>query len=240
MKKIIIKMLSLGISIILTLLTLFSCNQTVDPGEQNGGNNNTNNGPSGTSHYYGVKTLYSYEDVMDALAIVRQRRTVKSTYTVKDMGEDYTVFYQFWEPHYNRPYPIDYDVFFTSQSRGRFNTVIYFENKTCSSEKHLGWHGADLLLAYEEDEDYHYLMNYKKEKACVEIRSYNEKAAVEIKNKDSLTVYSGGNVVDFDHYYKYYVYYNGNQIMQLWSCVELDDAFFNLLFENIVTTNVKY
>ena len=44
MKKIIIKMLSLGISIILTLLTLFSCNQTVDPGEQNGGNNNTNNG----------------------------------------------------------------------------------------------------------------------------------------------------------------------------------------------------
>ena len=81
--------------------------------------------------------------------------------------------------------------------------------------------------------------DYKKEKACVEIRSYNEKAAVEIKNKDSLTVYSGGNVVDFDHYYKYYVYYNGNQIMQLWSCVELDDAFFDLLFENIVTTNVK-
>lgn len=40
-------------------------------------------------------------------------------------------------------------------------------------------------------------------------------------------------------YYKYHVFYGGNEIMQLWSCVELDDAFFEMLFKSIVTTRVK-
>ena len=120
MKRIIIKTLSLGLAVIFILLTLMSCDPTTDQGEQNGGNSNTNGGSSSTSHYYGVKTVYSYDEVMDALAIVRQRRTVKPTYTVKDMGEDYTIFYQFQDyvltrnlrllETYNQSYPKSHKV----------------------------------------------------------------------------------------------------------------------------------
>ena len=233
MKRTIIKTLSLCVAIILTLLTLFSCTPTYS-GEQNSGNNNTNGGSTGTSHYYGVKTVYSYEEVMDALAIVRQRYDAKPTYTVKDMGEDYTIFYQFVEYHYNRPYPIDYDVFFTSQSSGNFNTVIFFENQTCSSEKHSGWHGTDLLHIYKEDEDYDKLKScYKQKKACVEIRSYYRGDAVEIENTP--TVYGGSFSDQYEHY-RYHIFY-GMEIMQLWSCVELDDEFFDVFFANLVTTS---
>ena len=235
MKRTIIRTISLCVAIILTLLTLFSCNPTYS-GEQNSGNNNTNGGSTGTSHYYGVKTLYSYEDVMDALAIVRQRYDAKPTYTVKDMGEDYTIFYQFWEPHYNRPYPIDYDVFFTSQSSGDFNTVIFFENQTCSSEDHLPKHSGSNLNAYKEDEDYGKLRKYMDEKACITIKVARDRSVLEIGHLMNLS-YSRDPYNN--ELYGYTVCLRGSEIMYLNSCVELDDAFFELLFENIVTTSVK-
>lgn len=235
MKRTIIRTISLSVATILTLLTLFSCTPTYS-GEQNSGNNNTNGGSTGTSHYYGVKTLYSYEDVMDALAIVRQRRNVDPTYTVKDMGEDYTIFYQFLEPHYNRPYPIDYDVFFTSQSSGFFYTVIFFENQTCSSEDHLPKHSGSNLKAYKEDEDYGKLRKYMEEKACITIKVVRDCHVSEIGYIMNLS-YSKDSYND--EQFSYIVRLRGSEIMYLNSCVELDDAFFELLFENIVTTSVK-
>ena len=235
MKRTIIRTISLCVAIILTLLTLFSCNPTYS-GEQNSGNNNTNGGSTGTSHYYGVKTLYSYEDVMDALAIVRQRYDAKPTYTVKDMGEDYTIFYQFWKPHYNRPYPIDYDVYFTSQSSGNFYTYIFLEKQTCSGETHPGKVHALGLYAYEEDEDYEKLRQYKRNKACITIKVARDRSVLEIGHLMNLS-YSRDPYNN--ELYGYTVCLRGSEIMYLESCVELDDAFFEVLFENIVTTRVK-
>ena len=236
MKRIIIKTLSLGLAVIFILLTLMSCDPTTDQGEQNGGNSNTNGGSSSTSHYYGVKTVYSYDEVMDALAIVRQRRTVKPTYTVKDMGEDYTIFYQFQDYNFNRPYPIDYDVFFNTYSSGFFSTCIFFENKTCSSERH-GWHTSETIHTYKEDEDYEKLKNTCKEKACVNIIIVNaeKREAVELEN--NIPDVYGGSFNDLYEFYTYHIFY-GMEIMQLWSCVELDDEFFDVFLPNIVTTRV--
>ena len=235
MKRRIIKTISLCVAIILTLLTLFSCNPPTNAEQENGGNN-TNVGSTGTSHYIGVNTLYSYEDVMDALAIVRQRCKVEPTYTVKDMGEEYTIFYQFLKPHYNRPYPIDYDVYFTSESNGLFYTVIFFENQTCSSEDHLPKHSGDNLDAYKEDEDYEKLRQYMRNKACITINVDRDCSASEIGNLMSLS-YSRDPYNN--EQYGYSICLRGKEIMYLESCIELDDAFFEVLFENIVTTRVK-
>lgn len=235
MKGRIIKTISLCVAIILTLLTLFSCNPPTNSEQENGGNN-TNVGSTGTSHYIGVKTLYSYEDVMDALAIVRQRCEVEPTYTVKDMGEEYTIFYQFWKPHYNRPYPIDYDVYFTSQSYGLFFTYIFLENQTCSGETHPGKVHAPGLYAYKEDEDYEKLRQYKRNKACITINVARDCSVSAIGNLMNLS-YSRDPYNN--EQYGYSVCLRGKEIMYLESCIELDDAFFEVFFENIVTTRVR-
>ena len=99
-------------------LSLFGCEYVNEWIEKNGvtENQQSNNTEKKNMYYYSVKTLYSYEDVMDALDIVRQRKEVKPTYTVTDMGENYTIFYQFWTPHNWTEYPIDYETYFTTKS----------------------------------------------------------------------------------------------------------------------------
>ena len=75
--------------------------------------------------YYSVKTLYSYDEVMDALSIVRQRYDIDPVYTVRDMGEGYTVLYHFTQGHRWTEYPIDYETYFTTKSGGYFCTFIF-------------------------------------------------------------------------------------------------------------------
>ena len=190
-------------------------------------------------HYISAKTLFSYEYVMDALAIVRQRRDVDPTYTVKDMGEDYTVLYNFLVNNAWTEYPIDYDTYFNTKSNGHFTTYIFFENQGCSYEEHYPKHTYGYVL-YKEDEDYDIITKYMKENACITVIVERDCIVDEIEWVMNLS-YSVFYPEYFDQYgqYAYTIRHRGIIIMNLYSCVELDDAFFDLFFENLVTTSVK-
>ena len=190
-------------------------------------------------HYHSVKTLFSYDDVMDALTIVRQRRNVEPTYTVKDMGEDYTIFYRFLVNNSWTEYPIDYDTYFNTKSDGYFTTYIFFENQGCSYEEHYPKH-TNSYFSYKEDEDDEIITIYRKENACITVSVPSDCSVQEIEWKMNLS-YSVLYPEYFDQYgqFAYTIRHRGIIIMNLYSCVELDDAFFDLFFDSLVTTSVK-
>ena len=230
MKRIITKTVASLLVIVLTVLALFSCG-----GQQNGDNNKNSTGDSRDNvYYYSVKTLYSYDDVMDALSIVRKRIDVKPTYTVKDMGDDYTIFYQFWVGHSWTAYPIDYDTYFSTKSDGYFVTYIFFENQSCDDSNHSDLHGRTSLVAYKEDTDYEKLIKYINGHPCVWVRRDVDYFS-EIKSRSNLKYQP---VSSFEDYYEYIISNWGNTILTLWSCIELDDTFFDKFFDSLVTTSV--
>ena len=234
MKKLISALLAI-ILIISAVVSLSSCEilermrpSTTNPGGYNGV-------ITENMGYYSVKTLFSYDDVMNALSIVRQRQEVKPTYTVKDMGEDYTIFYRFHVDNLWTAYPIDYDTYFNTKSDGYFETYIFFENQECSSEKHYPNH-TNYYFSYEEDEDYDKITKYRQENACIRIEVQRDERYVEITRKELLGYYE---LDGFSKLHFYQVNYDGSDIISLVSCVELDDAFFDLFFDNLVTTSAK-
>lgn len=238
MKKLLIRFISIVLICVLMTITMSSCGFWNDKSEQiNKENNepNINNTEAETqkkSYYYCVKTLFSYDEVMDALEIVRKKREVKSTYTVDDMGDDYTVFYQFRVDHCWTEYPIDYETYFTTKSRGRFYTYIFLENQSCPGHNNYAYHGSVSLMAYKEDEDYDKLVKCIKSNACILIEHSMMKEAVEIEDK-SLLRYS--ETLNEDGA-MYFISYNRETIFSLISCVKLDEAFFETFFDSIVTT----
>lgn len=238
MKRIIIKAIASLLVVVLTSLTLFSCGEQQNNNSNNGNNNNNNNyiGDGVTRdniYYYSVKTLYSYDDVMDALAIVRQRYKANPTYTVKDMGDDYMIFYHFWVANRWTAYPIDYDTYFNTKSNGYFITYIYFENQSCDDSSHSGLHGSMAPEIYKEEEDYEKKMEYIKDNPCVRVDEclnyYGEIEDPKYLSYQLLSSWRGG---------EYLIRYRGNEIFKIGSCIELDDEFFDKFFECLVTTSV--
>ena len=251
MKKHLIKPISIVLVLVLSTLTMSSCglvdyiesifgNETNNTeNESKDTNSNKNDGLSNgvrneNSHYYSVKTLYSYKDVMDALEIVKERYNVKPTYTVDNMGENYTVFYHFWVGHCWTEYPIDYETYFTTKSFGSFNTYIFMENQKCPGHENPSEHAAHSFITYEEEEDYEKLNKYYKENACIWMTRIS-KNVVEIEDRDLLT-YRGGGETGLIYYS---IYYENKEIMDLQSCVKLDEAFFDDFFNSLVTTRVS-
>ena len=181
--------------------------------------------------YGAVKVLYSYEEVMSALDIVRDRVEVEPIYTVEDMGDGYTVLYYFVREGSWAEYPIDYEEYFTETSIGFFTTFIFLNDKECPGHENYGKCAPAGFSINKYDEDYDILAEYR---SYAGVKILENKADVEIVDR-SLLSYSG-------HYSDgaiYSVYYNGENILRLVSCVELNDTFFEVFFENLVTTRAK-
>lgn len=219
MKKIISKLLCLVV--LCSTLMLSSCDFLSE----------LINGDNGNTESFSVKTLYSYEDVMRGLSIVREKYEVEPRYTVDDMGEEYTVLYYFFTEN-KCEYPIDLETYFSEKSYGYFSTFILLNNQTCPGHENSGNCCKNDLYVYEGDDDYERLIGYKRSScAWVKILDMNNKF-VKIENKNLLTYREQkGNY--------YFIYYNDNKIMELYSCVTLDDAFFDTFLDSIVTTEVK-
>lgn len=202
------------------------------------GEKNSDEEQKGTSdeekkgQYYAVKTLFTYDDVMEALAIVRERREVAPVYTVSDMGDGYTVIYQFIVPHCRTVYPVDYDTYFTTKANGFFFTCIFLEDQTCPGHSSYAYHGFNGLHAYREDEDFDKLYHLNRAYASVRVRSFE---GINVENIENVEFLRYTEVLTSDGAV-YNVSYWGDKIMELTSCVELDDDFFEAFFNNIVTT----
>ena len=251
MKKHLIKLISIVLVLVLSILTMSSCG-FVDYIDSMFGNNtnNTQNGSNDTnsnkndeisngvrnenSHYYSVKTLYSYKDVMDALEIVKERYDVAPTYTVDNMGDNYTVLYNFVVGHCWTEYPIDYETYFTTKSFGFFSTYIFMENRKCPGHEIPSEHAAHSFITYEEEEDYEKLIKYCKENACIRMTQITQNV-VEIEDRDLLT-YRGGEGTGLIYYH---IYYENKGIIELQSCEKLDETFFDDFFNSLVTTGVS-
>ena len=182
--------------------------------------------------YYSVKTLYSYDEVMDALSIVRQRYDIDPVYTVRDMGEGYTVLYHFTQGHRWTEYPIDYETYFTTKSGGYFCTFIFLDGVDCLAYNHSTDHNYSRITVYKGDEDYDKIMEYNNSStACVVfINDVMMKKAVDIEDKSLLSYSKSGAT--------YYITYNDEKIIHLESCVDLDDTFFERFYDSLVTTKV--
>ena len=232
MKKTITKSVGVLLILLTLLSTLTGC---YTPGENNNGQGDGNQGGNqGEYEYYALKALYSYNDVMDALSLVRNRYDVKPTYTVSDMGDDYTVVYQFFVGHCWTQYPIDYETFFTTKSTGFFNTYIFLNSETCALDEYHTKHVSSSIIVYRDDEDYDRIEGYKMSYPCVWLREIT-KNVVDISDSSLLSYSSlGGREVK-----NYDIYYNGKFIIEMVSCVELDDAFFDSFFNSLVTTKIN-
>ena len=184
--------------------------------------------------YYSVKAVRSYDEVMDALDIVKENHTVKPTYTVKDMGENYFIIYNFIVCGCWTQYPIDYETYFTTKSRGSFSTFIFMKNVNCpikTENKKCG--PSTFFEIYKEDENYEEIKGYLENYGCVAM-TYVKENASKIEDR-SLLKYS--YVFSDDLKYVYGVYYGESQIMDLVSCVPLDESFFVTFFDSLVTTH---
>lgn len=233
---------TIAILILISMLVLSSCEYLpfLSGDKNEGQNQNTENqgetqqdteneGETQEKMYYAVKTLYSYEDVMDALEIVRKKHNTRLSYTVKDMGEDYTVFYQFVTPNCLTSYPIDYETYFTTKTFGTFETVIFLENTPCTKHTPSRHIATNLLKAYKGDEDYEMIFKYVTEYASVWLKD-TSKILIDVTDKSKLTYASCA----LENRFEYYIFYDDNNILDLWSCVELDEAFFEVFFNSIV------
>lgn len=221
---------SIGVMLVLFMLfsTLVGC---VNPDDNNEQENNQSNNQD-KYEYYAVKALYSYNEVINALSLVKERYDVKPTYTVNNMGDDYTVVYHFFVGHCPTKYPIDFETYFTTKSNGFFNTYIFLENEACELDEYHTQHASYAINAYKEDEDYDKIMSYKTTHPCVWLREIT-KDVVDINDR-SLLSYKASEGKSMNYYD---VYYNGEWIIEMISCVELDDAFFTLLFNSLITTS---
>jgi hypothetical protein len=235
MKKHLIKFISVVLICILMMLSLTSCG-LLDNGEKNSDEEQKGTSDEGKKgQYYAVKTLFTYDDVMEALAIVRERREVAPVYTVSDMGDGYTVIYQFSVPNCRTVYPVDYDTYFTTKSNGDFLTCIFLEDQVCPGHRGYSLHGCNLIHAYKGDEDYETLINLNKSYASVWVKSSEEINVEEIEIVELLSY----KLFYIDDGAFYLIKYCGETIMEVRSCVELDDDFFEALFNSIVTTRTK-
>ena len=222
MKKQITKIISVVLIFVISALVLSSCayidayvkEHIIQPRPEN-------------KMYGAVKALYSYEDVMDALAIVREKHEVSPRYTVDDMGEGYTVVYHFINPGRTVEYPIDYDTYFNEMSFGGFNTFIVLEDQECPGHTNTGDCPQNDLIVNKYDEDYEKITDLRSH-ALVELK-HNHNTFVEIENRDLLSYKDiGGN--------KYQIFYEDTNILELESFIELDEDFFELFFDRLVTT----
>ena len=244
------KIISMMLVLVMTMLVLASCNPSpsVDESTDNEAKGDevnkepavTDETESRPSFHYAVKTLFSYDDVMSALEIVKQRHDVRPTYTVKDMGDDYTVFYEFFDGPRLMEYPIDYDTYFTTMSMGVFNTFIFLNNRSCPDADDHKFHPSTVITAYKEDENYDKLIQYIKENVCVWM-TQKRGEVVEISDESLLTYEYIYTDIDGDTNRKtvYYISYDDQKIMELWSCVELDDKFFEDFFNGLVTIRIE-
>ena len=181
--------------------------------------------------YGAVKVLYSYDEVMSALDIVRERVDVKPCYTVDNMGDDYTVLYYFIREGLWTEYPIDYDDYFHSTSNGLFITYIFLNNTECPGHENHGICAQSSFSINKFDEDYEKLSKYK---SCAGVTLNANSVVTKIEDVSLLSY--GGHYGDGGGYF---IYYDGTKIFTLSSCIELDEVFFEVLFENIVTTSKK-
>ncbi len=221
MKKHVFKTISAILALVLMTFALFSCDFSLE-------NNSDSKG------YYSVKTLFSYDDVINALKIVGKRQDVKPAYTVDDMGTGYTILYQFCVPHSWTEYPIDYENYFNTKSDGFFTTYIFVESKKCPMHENGAYHASNTLLAYKGDEDYDKIRHYKESYACVRIDNVTEDV-VEIEDISLLSYRETELGVER----VYDINYGNKTIMKLLSCNDLDDTFFDIFFDNIVIAEVK-
>jgi hypothetical protein len=175
-----------------------------------------------------AKVLFSYDDVMKGLGIVREKYYVDPEYTVDYMGEDYIILYYFRFGWWEIEYPIDFETYFSTFSNGDFITIIFLKNQTCTTT---GRHGHSPLMLSPNDENYAEVLQLKKSYASVYMM--NEMGADVRKLTDfSLFSYYKSTINDDIHYF---VKYDGKPIITLWSCVELDDKFFEDFFNGLVT-----
>ena len=225
----------IAILILISTLTLSSCEyipslfgkyQDVKPEGETP--QNTEISDEKEKEYWGTKTLHSYDELMNALSIVRQYHKPKHQYTVTSMGENYTVMYNFAVPQAWISYPIDYETYFTTVSDGSFMTFIFFENQPCPGHELNSRCSASRMYVNRGEEDRAELLDYKYNHASVCLL---EKASpVEITDISELS-YEG---YDMGDYFSYDVTYCGEWIIELQSCVELDKAFFNAFFRSLI------
>lgn len=222
MKKQITKIISVVLIFVISALVLSSCayidayvkEHIIQPRPEN-------------EMYGAFKMLYSYEETMDAIEIVRERVEVAPTYTVKDMGDEYTVLYQFSKNGIWTEYPIDYETYFGSVSTGHLSTYIIFNDLECPGHTNPGDCVGNFLRVNKYDEDYDRITGYWYHAGVrvVELRY------VEIEDKSLLSYQNYGQLDT--------VYYDGVEIINLYSCVELDEDFFEVFFNSLVTTSVE-
>ena len=181
--------------------------------------------------YYAVKTLFSFEDVMAGLQLTRERFEVDPVYTVDNMGEDYTVIYHFTEGHSYTKYPIDFETYFSTKSYGHFTTYIMINNQECPGCGYNGKCNKTGIFIYKGDENYERVMEYK-ESTCAYVKISENENVIPIENINLLSYSHRTNTRHYD------VTYDGEKIMTLYSCVELNNEFFDRFFDSIVTTEV--
>ena len=195
---------------------------------------NTDTSKKQNEKYYAVKTLYSFEDVLAAREIVKKKDDIKSMYTVDNMGDNYTVLYQFVTPHSWTTYPIDYETYFNTKSNGFFVTYIFIKDQPCPGHEEAetaSGCGSSGLYAYMGDEDYDRLIEYTS-LSCVKIKFDPTDASHPLDEIEDISLLSYSKIGN--NYNWYSIYYGEKKIMELWSCVELDKAFFDTFFNSIV------
>ena len=230
MKKLIAFVLLLSVLVLSSCeyLPFLSNDEIETPVPEGESQQNNENDDGKQKRYWGTKTLHSYDDLLDALSIVRQYHKPKHQYTVKDMGENYAVIYNFYEPHAWISYPIDYETYFTTVSDGDFSTFIFFENQSCPGHDSHSSCGSSWMYANRGEEDYEELLDYHNNHASVGL--INKANPVEITDISELS-YKGYDMCD---YFSYDVMYSGKIIIELSSCIELDEAFFEAFFNSLV------
>ena len=231
MKKHIIKTVSCVLVFVLSLLTLSSCS-IIESYIDSYIDAHTSQRPE-NEMYGAVKVLYSYEEVMDALSIVRKRVEVNPVYTVYDMGENYTVLYYFFRDGKWAEYPLDYEDYFNNISTGKFLTFIFVNDMECPHHKDSSCNLKDLLRMNKFDENYESVSQYYA-RACVLIYLTPTSPTYTISDIEDTSWLSYHEIEGST--FVYYVYYCGEQIMELYSCVKLGDKFFSDFFDSIVTT----
>ena len=222
-----IKIISIVLMLVMSFLSLTSCDYLIEHFVTERPENR---------HYGAVKTLYSYDDVMKALDIVRQRMDVEPRYTVDDMGEDYIIFYQFVNQGMWADYPIDYENYFTTMSNGYFLTYIFIKDQSCPGHEPQSDCIYSLLCRFKQDEDYNKLTEAGS-MACVCV--FNNRTLSHIIYEIEDTSLLSYRERKLSSGYEYFVYYDEEEIMDLYSCVMLDETFFEKFFDSIVTTRVE-
>lgn len=179
--------------------------------------------------YMAIKALDSYEQLLRAREIVRKNYNPKAEYSVDSMGDGFTVWYLFSQPHEWTRYPIGFEEFFTDKTDGNFSTIICLDGQECYYKEEHAEH-INTVFLYPEDPD------YERFTACLPCALVwvGTRTAQPVEDPTLLSVSRNETDDDIRGYCVYNIYYGDTLIIRLHSCALLDDEFFDTFYEHLV------